>query len=159
MKKQTTRKKRTTSKRTRSSGANRRYKDSVFTLFFSNPDLLRNLSNALSGTDFDKQTPVTINTLSGVLFMKRKNDISFVVGDRLIVLVEHQSTLNKNMPFRFLIYIARLYEAIIDMSAVYQEALIPLLRPEFIVFYVGKEPMDDEVIMKLSEAFKQIPGF
>jgi len=38
--------------------------------------------------------------------MGQINDVSFTVGDRLIVLIEHQSTINENMPLRLLMYVA-----------------------------------------------------
>jgi len=65
--------------------ANVKYKDSVFSLLFSDPDLLRELYCALTGVDLPKDTPVVINTLQDVLFMDRINDISFEIGGKLIV--------------------------------------------------------------------------
>ena len=35
------------------------------------------------------------------------------MDDRLIVLVEHQSTINENMPLRLLEYVSRIYEQIV----------------------------------------------
>jgi hypothetical protein len=55
-----------------------------------------------------------------VLFNDLKNDISFILGGRFVVLVEHQSTLNANMPLRMLEYIGRVYEKITDSSAMYK---------------------------------------
>jgi hypothetical protein len=51
---------------------------------------------------FDKNAKITINTLGNVLFLGRRNDISFLVGYKPVVLIEHQSTINSNMPLRFL---------------------------------------------------------
>ncbi|MCL2772803.1 MAG: Rpn family recombination-promoting nuclease/putative transposase [Oscillospiraceae bacterium] len=88
--------------------ANKKYKDSVFTRLFGEKDKLAELYNAINGT---KYTPddITITTLENVIFIGRVNDISFTIGDRLIVLIEHQSTVNPNMPLRCLLYIARHY--------------------------------------------------
>jgi hypothetical protein len=44
--------------------------------------------------------------------MDKVNDISFEIGGKLVVLIEHQSTINPNMPFRLLMYISRVYEKI-----------------------------------------------
>jgi len=85
--------------------ANTKYKDSVFSLLFSDPDLLRELYCALEGVDLPLDIPVTINTLQDVLFMDRINDISFEIDGKLIVLLEHQSTVNPNIPLRLLMYI------------------------------------------------------
>ncbi|MDR1278926.1 MAG: hypothetical protein LBK02_09250 [Treponema sp.] len=76
------------------------YKNSVFSLLFSDPDVLRELYSALEGVPLDKETPITINTLSDVLYMERYNDISFTIGNKLVVLIEHQSTVNLNMPLK-----------------------------------------------------------
>jgi hypothetical protein len=37
-------------------------------------------------------------TWEGVLFMNRMNDISFLIAGKLVVLIEHQSTINPNIP-------------------------------------------------------------
>ncbi|GHV90722.1 hypothetical protein AGMMS50268_12250 [Spirochaetia bacterium] len=53
---------------------------------------------------------MSINTLTDVFFKDQINDLSFTVDNRLVVLIEHQSTINPNMPIRLLMYIARVYE-------------------------------------------------
>jgi hypothetical protein len=40
--------------------------------------------------------PVDINTLSNVLVREQINDISFTIDNRLVVLIEHQSTIDNN---------------------------------------------------------------
>jgi predicted transposase/invertase (TIGR01784 family) len=137
---------------------NMQYKDSMFTWLFSNAVVLRQIYNGLYGTNYGKETPVKINTLSNVLFKNRKNDISFIIDDKLIVLLEHQSTINPNMPLRFLIYIARLYEAIIDDEALYRTKLLKVPFPEFIVFYNGPASMAEKTTLLLSEAFLALTG-
>jgi hypothetical protein len=76
---------------------NRKYKSSVFTLLFSDPARVRELYNALAGTCYDESADIVINTLQDVIFMERINDISFTINDKLVVLIEHQSTINPNM--------------------------------------------------------------
>ncbi|MDR0842385.1 MAG: Rpn family recombination-promoting nuclease/putative transposase, partial [Acidobacteriota bacterium] len=134
-------------------GANLQYKDSVFSWLFSDPDILRELYAALEGVALPDDAPITINTLDNVLYMDRINDISFEIGDRVVVLIEHQSTLNPNMPLRLLMYIARLYEKIIDRKKMYTSSLTRLPTPEFIVLYNGKAPYPDEKVLRLSNAF------
>ena len=56
--------------------------------------------------------PVTINTLENVLFMELINDISFEIGGKLVVLIEHQSSVNQNMPLWLLMYIEGRNDAI-----------------------------------------------
>jgi predicted transposase/invertase (TIGR01784 family) len=140
--------------------ANNRYKDSVFSFLFSDPDTLRELYGALEGVTLDPSIPITINTLEGVLFKARLNDISFEIGDKLVILIEHQSTINPNMPLRLLMYIARIYEKITGGKNIYSEKKLPLLRPEFIVLYNGTAPYPDEAALKLSDSFERadFPG-
>jgi predicted hydrolase (HD superfamily) len=135
-------------------GANTKYKDSVFSFLFSNGDLLRELYCALEGITLPADTPVTINTLSDVLFIDRVNDISFEIGGKLVILIEHQSTINPNMALRLLMYIARVYEKLVGDKKIYRAQPLPLPRPEFVVLYNGESPYPDEKILKLSDAFE-----
>jgi len=133
---------------------NIKYKDSVFSFLFSNPDALREIYCAVEGVYLPKDTPVDINTLSDVIYMDQINDVSFTIDNRLVVLIEHQSTINRNMPLRLLLYIARVYERIIDRRKLYQSGMEKIPEPEFIVLYNGKAPYPDHTILKLSDAFK-----
>jgi hypothetical protein len=135
-------------------GLNKQYKDSVFSLLFGEPDILRELYGAICGVVLDPSIPVRINTLEGALFMERINDISFEIGDKLVVLLEHQSTINPNMAVRLLMYIARIYERLIDNRKIYSGKRIIIPRPEFIVLYNGVEPYPDESTLRLSESFE-----
>jgi hypothetical protein len=136
---------------------NNQYKDSVLVTLFNDKQRLRELYNAISGADFGEDAEIVINTLQDVLFMERRNDISFTIGGRLVVLIEHQSTINQNMPLRFLLYIARVYEKLIENKAMYREkgVLVPL--PEFYVLYNGLRPMPDCQVLRLSDAFISLP--
>jgi len=116
------------------------------------------LYSAIEGIDVPKDVIVDINTLSDVLFMKQINDLSFTINDRIVVLIEHQSTINENVPLRLLMYIARVYEKIIDRDKLYQRKLEKIPTPEFIVLYNGKDECPDYQELKLSTAFKDIAG-
>ena len=126
---------------------NKRFKDLVFTLLFQNKKKLLELYNAIEGTNYSEDTKIEINTLEKVLYMDRENDISFLLDGKLIVLVEHQSSVNQNMPLRFLLYIARVYEKLIDSKSVYKEAQIKIPTPEFIVLYNGGKNYPKEKIV------------
>jgi DNA-binding transcriptional regulator of glucitol operon len=139
-------------------GANTKYKDSVFSVLFSDPSALRELYGALEGITLPPDIPVTINTLQDVLFMERINDISFTVGDKVVVLLEHQSTINPNMALRLLMYIARIYEKILGDKNIYTTKALTIPRPEFFVLYNGTAPYPDEQVLKLSDAFENIEG-
>jgi hypothetical protein len=112
----------------------------------------------MSGKNLPPDTPVEIATLSDVLFTERQNDVAFIVGGRIVIFIEHQSSLNENMPLRLLIYAARVYEKIINNDDIYKKKLIKLPKPDFIVLYNGVEPFEDEKTLRLSDAFMEAPG-
>ena len=136
----------------------RNYKDSVFVDLFAHDITAKenfiSLYNALHGTNLDAETteiqPVMIEK---VLYMKYYNDVAMLVDGKIVVMIEHQSTINENMPFRFLEYIARIYEKITNPKEKFERKLMKLPVPEFYVFYNGKEDFPSESEMKLSDAF------
>ena len=132
--------------------ANRKYKDSVFSWLFGEKENLAELYNAINGTNY-MPDDITITTLRNVLFMGQINDIAFILGDRLIVLIEHQSSINPNMPLRFLLYIARTYQELLDSDAIYGSRLVKIMPPEFIVIYNGIDDYPDESTLNLTDAF------
>jgi len=73
------------------------YKDSLFRSIFGNRKSALALYNAVHGTTYDlADTEVVINTLGETLWTQRKNDLSFLVNRTLVVVAEHQSTINEN---------------------------------------------------------------
>ncbi|GHV86959.1 hypothetical protein AGMMS50255_2550 [Spirochaetia bacterium] len=135
---------------------NREVKNSVFSLLFNDSAVLRELYQAIEEVSLPPNTPITINTLSNVLFMRQLNDLSFMVDKKLVVLVEHQSTINPNMPLRLLMYIARVYEKIFDKKKLYAKTALNVPWPEFIVLYNGVEPYPDQKTLKLSDMFEKV---
>jgi hypothetical protein len=125
----------------------------VFSLLFGTPDALRELYGAIAGITLDPSVKIEINTLTDVLFMDFINDLSFIIDGRLVVLIEHQSTFNPNMPLRLLLYIARVYEKITGNDDKYSVRKILLPRPEFIVLYNGPDERPDREVLRLSDAF------
>jgi len=141
-----------------SQNANREHKASMFSSLFGNPDVLRELYSAIEGIPIPPDIPVEITTLSDVLYKDKINDLSFLIDNRLVVLIEHQSTINNNIPLRLLIYIASVYKMIIDMEKMYQTKLEKIPFPEFIVLYNGKDNYPDYAELRLSDAFMGIKG-
>jgi hypothetical protein len=133
---------------------NRKFKDSVFTKLFSEPNLLRELYCALEGVSLPSDVPVSINTLENVLYMDLYNDISFEIGGKLIVLIEYQSAINPNMALRLLLYIARVLEKTTKGRSLYSGKQLSIPWPEFYVLYNGTEPYPDENILRLSDLFE-----
>lgn len=133
---------------------NRKYKDSVFTRYFSEkPERLIELYNALEGTNYPPDTKIELNTLEDVLYNDRINDISFLLDHQLVVLVEHQSTINHNMALRMLIYLGRLYEKLLPNDTMYRRTLVQIPTPKLIVLYNGTDELPEHSQQKLSDAF------
>ena len=129
------------------------YKDSLFRDIFNNEERLPEIYEALLG---DKAAPedITLATIDETLFTGVKNDVGFFVRDDYVLLTEHQSTVNANMPLRMLIYLAEIYRCYVDANSVYKKELIPLPAPKFYVFYNGIEKMPDTWSLHLSDAFE-----
>jgi len=137
--------------------ANRKYKDSVFVDLFSEDEKAKenflSLYNALHGTNLQLSCPVENIRLDNIMYMNIINDVSCLVDNKIIVLAEHQSTINENMPLRFLQYIARLYEKLQAPADRYLRKLSKIPTPEFYVFYNGREDYPEMITLKLSDAF------
>ena len=138
------------------------FQDSVFRRLFGSPErkgLALELFNALAGTAYDDPEEIEITTIEDFIYLGRKNDVSFLIRDEM-VLWEHQSTYNPNMPLRGLLYFARLYEKHINRHHLdlYSERLIELPTPHYVVFYFGKRKRPDRERMSLGDAFASGPG-
>ena len=140
---------------------NKKYKDTVFRkLFGENKENALSLYNAINGTSYTNPDDLEYTTLEDVIYMKYKNDLSFLV-DKTLSLYEHQSSYNPNMPLRGLLYYADLYRKLIDRSErLYSKHLLKIPRPHYIVFYNGSEKdMDeDRRTLRLSDAFETTAG-
>ena len=135
---------------------NRKIRDTVFCHFMSNESHLLSLCNALNDTGYDESSNITINTLEGSFFSNIKNDISFLLNNLMVVLIEHQTTINPNMPLRFLSYVDELYKRYTSTShkKIYGDDLLKIPAPEFYVFYDGNDTSFEQQTLKLSNAFE-----
>ena len=137
--------------------ANRKYKDTVFSdLFYRDRDAKKNilsLYNALYDEHLTDPEQVQLIRLENTLFMDLYNDSAFSVGDRRIVLSEHQSTINYNLPLRDLLYIAGEYEQYFPTDIRYKKKAVQIPTPDFITFYNGLEDFPAEATMRLSDSF------
>lgn len=134
--------------------ANRNHKDSVFTKLFGNTKNLLELYNAIKGTNYSEDTEIEIITLSDAMFLNQLNDIAFVIDKKLVVLMEHQSSRNENIPLRMLLYMAREYEMITHSKDLHRERQIKIPAPEFIVLYNGKKECPDYEELRLSDSYE-----
>ena len=66
---------------------NRKYKDSVFRMLFNEKDKLIELYNAIFDTDYTEDDRVDITTIEDVIFKTMKNDISFIMDGKFVLLI------------------------------------------------------------------------
>ena len=138
---------------------NRNYKDSVFVdLFGKCKDAEANflsLYNAITDKNLKlEETKIEPLMLEQTIYTGRYNDVSMIINDSLVVMVEQQSTVNENMPLRFLEYITKIYEKLVPSKNRYFKKMIPLPNPEFYVIYNGTDDYPVEKTLRLSDAFK-----
>lgn len=86
------------------------------------------LYNALHEEELPEGTKIEKIKVGDAIYMNLKNDISFGVEGKAIVLGEHQSTLNENMPLRNLLYIGRIYEQKVPSTVRYRKKRVSLLK-------------------------------
>lgn len=129
------------------------YKDRVFRLLYKDRKRLLELYNALNGTDYNNEEDLMVNTLENAIFIKMKNDVSFII-DCDMCLYEHQSTYCPNMPLRGYLYFADLYKKQIKGIDLSVRKLIKIPTPHYIVFYNGIEKQEEEFCLRLSDAFE-----
>ena len=136
---------------------NKKFKDSVFVDLFQTSEYAKENSKSLvrwvKGLRPDWDGEVRRIRIEDTLYMNFKNDVSYITEDALMVLAEHQSTINPNMPLRYLLYAAKLYEKIIPTRERFRTSLVKIPKPEFYVFYNGIAPMPLISKLSLKDAF------
>ena len=94
----------------------RNFKSSLFANLFGKPEHKEHLlllCNALNGTNYPLDTKVEINTIEGAIIVGIQNDVSCII-DNYMNLIEHQSTINPNMPLRGMLYCSKLYDKFVE---------------------------------------------
>ncbi len=132
----------------------RNFKDTVFRMLFKEKKNLLNLYNALNRTTYTNTDDLEITTLENAVYMNYKNDISFVF-DFELMLYEHQSTYNPNMPLRDLLYVSSVLHNRVKDENLYSKKLIKIPTPQFVVFYNGVDSQPEQQILRLSDAFEK----
>ncbi len=120
-------------------GTNRKIQDSMFTDLFKPQENLLDLYKILHPEDMSVRLADIRNvTLTNILTGGIISDLGMLVRGKLIILTEHQSTVNKNMPVRVLLYYAEelkryLFADEKRKKQLYRRGLIKLPSPEFYV--------------------------
>ena len=135
-----------------------RFRDNVFCMLFREKKNLLELYNALNDTDYTNVDDLAVTTLSGGVYMKYKNDASFVFGQDLYMF-EQQASKNLNMPLRFLHYVSDVYREMYPNSELHRRTMLRIPVPHFVTFYNGRDGMkEEEMVLKLSDMFMEIKG-
>lgn len=133
----------------------REHKDLLFRLLMQDKENLLSVYNALNGTDYRDADELEIVTLEDAVYMKYKNDVSFLFQSYL-TLYEHQSTFNPNMPLRDLFYVtSQLGREYNNNRRLYGRKQVKIPTPKFVVFYNGNEERPENEVLKLSDAFER----
>ncbi|MEF2878182.1 MAG: hypothetical protein U0N90_07190 [Blautia sp.] len=143
----------TADRRRESSRVNRVYKSRIFAMIFQDKEKLLELYNAISGKNYTDPELLEINTMENAIYMNMQNDLSFLIDARLS-LYEHQSTVNPNLPLRFLWYISKLYMGMTRKMNIYGAEKVEIPEPQFVVFYNGVEEQPERKMLRLSDLYQ-----
>lgn len=136
--------------------AKKTVKDSVFCDLFEQPKYLLQLYKALHPED----TEVTESQISGVtirnVFLDQLyNDLGFMVGSKLLLLIEAQSTWSVNIVVRLLMYLATTWKEYIEENKLnVYGGKITLPKPELYMIFTGDRKDQKEWISLSDEFFK-----
>ena len=138
--------------------AKRKIKDSVFTDLFQDTKYVLKLYQALHPEDTEvTEENISNVTLKNVLLDQMYNDLGFQIGNRLVVLVEAQSTWTPNILIRSLMYLAQTWQEYIESTGqnVYASRKIELPEPELYVIYTGDRKSHPNHML-LTEDFSEV---
>ena len=126
------------------------HRDTIFRWLFKEPHNFLQLLEWCRG----RKSNLTVEEIesfdldSELAYRIRRNDVSFITNDnRMIILIEHQSTICPNMAFRLFLYYVELVQLWIKQNEInmYGESEIPdIPAPEFYVAYNGTKPLKSE---------------
>ena len=132
----------------------RNHRDLLLRAIFKEKGDFLSLYNALNGTNYTDAEKLEITTLENAVYMSVQNDVSFVFLSELYM-IEHQSTVNPNMPLRNLTYISNVLSKITAKEDIYGSKQIKLPTPRFIVLYNGTKQTEEKTVLKLSDAYEK----
>lgn len=127
----------------------RKIRDSVFTNLFQDKKYLLQLYKALHPEDSNvTEDKIEDVTIKHVLVDADYNDLGFSIGDRLMVLVESQSTWTVNIIIRALMYLIQTYHDYFKRTNqnLYGSKKVNMPRPELYLIYTGdKKNIPDSI--------------
>ena len=134
----------------------RKIKDSVFTNLFQDKKYLLQLYKALHPEDVNvTEDEIADVTIKHVLIDADYNDLGFSVGNRLMVLVESQSTWTYNIIIRALMYLVQTYHDYFKRTNqnLYGSKKVNMPKPELYMIYTGDRKKIPDTISLSKEFF------
>ena len=136
----------------------RKIRDSVFTNLFQEKKYLLQLYKALHPEDTEvTEDEIADITLKHVLVDADYNDLGFSVGDRLMVLVESQSTWTMNIIIRALMYLMQTYHDYFRRTKqnLYGSKKVKMPKPELYVIFTGERKAIPDTITLSKDFFDE----
>lgn len=134
----------------------RKIKDSVFTNLFQDKKYLLQLYKALHPEDCNvTEDEIADVTIKHVLVDSDYNDLGFSVGNRLMILVESQSTWTVNIIIRALMYLIQTYHDYFKRTNqnLYGSKKVNMPSPELYVIFTGERKNIPDTISLSKEFF------
>ena len=133
---------------------NREIKDSVFTDLFASKQNLLALYRVLHPEDESATEDDIANvTMKNILMVDLYNDLGFTVRDKLLLLLEAQSTWTVNVVFRLFLYLAETWGEYVKATEqnIYGTKKITLPQTEAYVVFTGERNGKGDVISLFDE--------
>ena len=136
----------------------RNVNDSVFVNIFRHKKYLVELYQVLHPEDEVNEDALELVTIENILVHDMYNDLGFLVKNKLIVLVEAQTTWSTNIIMRMFLYLAKTYQKLIYSSQslrirLYSSKNMELPTPELYVIYTGERGDKSEVLSLKDNVF------
>ena len=144
-------------KRTQEVKAKRTAKNSVFLDLFQDKKNLLALYKTLHPEDTDvTEDTLDIVTIDNVLTDNLYNDLGIMVGNnRLLLLLEAQSSWTMNILIRILLYLAQSYHEYFERTnqSLYKSKKVKMPKPELYIIYTGSKGRKPDTISLSKEFF------
>lgn len=129
----------------------------MFTNLFQDKKYLLQLYKTLHPEDTQvSEDALSDITIHNIMTNDVYNDVGFMVGEKLLILTEAQTTWTENIAVRILIYLMVTYQDYIKKTKqnAYRSKKIKLPRPELYVIYTGDRKERTEYISLADEFFE-----
>ncbi len=144
-------------KQTQDVKAKRTAKNSVFLDLFQNKSYLLKLYKTLHPEDITAtEDSLTNITIENVLTDNLYNDLGFIVNNKLMILIEAQSTWTMNILIRVLLYLAQSYHEYFQRTNqnYYKSKKVKIPKPELYVIFTGNKGRKPDQISLSKEFFE-----